>query len=191
MGFRVEDGKGRGYYASVDHDNRLEVASITLPLAADRSHEGLSFSLVGEHTLQASATEESVMYFRNGNSDKHMHLFSSTMCVEASNALTIRKYFESTYTSGGTSKTPVQLNRGSAKESGIVVYDNSSNNLVLGTTSQVKFFTARFGTTGTFQFGLSDAVILGPGDTIRITAEGTSGAKVSATMFIYETSDVG
>ena len=191
MGFRIEDGKGRGRFAAVDHENRLEVSAVTLPLAADRAHEGNAFSIMGEHTLQASATEENVLHFQNGNADKHVHFFSTVLAVETSNTMTVRKYFSATRTSGGTSKIPVQLNRGSAAESGVVAYDNSSNNLVLGTTSQVQYCTTRFGSTFTRQLSHADSIILGPGDTFHVTVEGNSGAKITATIFIYESGEVG
>jgi len=190
MGFRIEDGTGQGRYARVDSDNRLEVAALTLPLIAERSHNGDAYSVVGEHTIQSTGTEEHVLHIQNNNSNKHVHFSNITISAETSTLLDVEFMVATTYTSGGTAKTPVQLNRGSAKLSGLVAYDNSSNDLVIADSLEEKFCGAKFGSTMTVQMSGGDAVILGPGDSMLVQAYGTSGDVVGISAFVYETLEV-
>ena len=186
MGFRIEDGKGRGKFAAVDSDNHLEVASITLPKIAAVSHDGGAFAMIGRHTIQVTDTVENFAYVLNNNSNKHVHIQSVTIAVKTSTGVLFTLSFGPTRTSGGTLKTPVQLNRGRATQSGVIVYDNSANNLVLGVTALEDFSEARFGMTMTAQLNGADAVILGPGDTLCARGTGTAGDIVTAHAFMYE-----
>ena len=189
MGFSIEDGKGRGRYASVDIDNHLEVASITLPRIASISRSGSAFAMLGRHTIQSTDTVENFAFVQNGNSNKSVHISSVTIAVKTSTGVLFTLSFGPTRTSGGTAKIPVQLNRGRAAASGVVVYDNSSNDLVLGVTSLEDFSEARLGMTASAQLQGQDAVILGPGDTLCARGAGTAGDMVTAHAFLYEISE--
>jgi hypothetical protein len=186
MGFRIEDGLGRGKFASVDHENHLEVASVVLPKIASVSHEGAAFSIIGRHTFQVTDTVENIAFVQNNNANKHVHLSSVTIAVKTSTGVLFTLSFGPTRTSGGTVKTPVQLNRGKAAASGVAVYDNSSNNLVLGVTALEDFSEARLGMTSSAQLQGQDAVILGPGDTLCARGSGTAGDLITAHAFMYE-----
>jgi hypothetical protein len=186
MGFRIEDGLGRGKFASVNAENHLEVASVTLPKIASVSHDGQAFSIIGRHTFQSTGATENIAFVQNNNSNKHVHLSSVTIAVKTSTGVLFTLSFGPTRTSGGTLKTPVQLNRGKAAASGVVVYDNSANNLVLGVTALEDFSEARFGMTMSAQLQGQDAVILGPGDTLCARGSGTAGDLITAHAFMYE-----
>lgn len=184
--FRIEDGKGRGRFASVSMENLLEVSSITTPIVASASKKGDAFGLVGEHTIQVTDTEENVAYIRNGNSSKYVYFTGVTLAVDASAKMQVSGYFNVSRTSGGLSIVPAQLNQGSAKESGVQFYDNSTNDLVLVTTAQKRYWTALFSTIQTASFPIENAIILGPGDTIRVTVKGTATDMVYMIAFVYE-----
>ena len=186
MGFRIEDGLGRGKFASVDSENHLEVASVVLPKIASVSHDGAAFSIIGRHTFQVTDTVENIAFVQNNNSNKHVHLSSVTIAVKTSTGVLFTLSFGPTRTSGGTLKTPVQLNRGKAASSGVTVYDNSANSLVLGVTALEDFSEARLGMTMSAQLQGQDAVILGPGDTLCARGSGTAGDLITAHAFMYE-----
>lgn len=186
MGFRLEDGKGRGRFASVDHDNRMEVASITLPMIASQARIGNAFALLGRHTIQSTAATENVAFIRNDNTAAYVHMQTLTYAVAATAELLLTVGFESSRTSGGLSVSPVQLFRGSAKESGIVAWDNSSNDLVAGVTSLENFSEVRMASIYTAHFESTGSVILGPGDTLLVRAVGTAGDKITVGSFLYE-----
>ena len=185
MDFRIEDGKGTGKFAAVSTRNRLNVAAVTTPIISDAAFDGDAYSLVGSHTLQASATDENVFFLKNDNADKLVYLQSLRFAAQTVGVIG-KSVFGATYTSGGSAKTSVQLNRSSAKNSGVTAYDNSTNNLVLNVTQALEFARFRVGTTMTF-FAQSDgAIILGPGDTWAIRAQGTAGDIIDVSTFFFE-----
>jgi len=186
MGFRIEDGKGLGRFASVDSNLRLEVSSVTTPIISSRSQTGDSFSILGHHTIQASATTENLAFIQNGNADKNIYIQTVTYAVQITGVIELILAFGATRTSGGTVKTPVQLNRGSAKASGLLAWDNSSNNLVLGTTLAEDFSYIRLGLSSSAYFTSEGSVVLGPGDALYARVIGTAGDKVTAGSFFYE-----
>jgi hypothetical protein len=185
MGFRIEDGKGTGKFAAVSARNRLNVSAVTTPIVSDASFDGDAYSLVGSHTLQASDTDENVFFLKNDNADKLVYLQSLRFATETVGVIG-KSVFGTTRTSGGSAKTAVQLNRSSAKSSSVTAYDNSTNNLVLDVTQALEFARFRVGTTMTF-FAQSDgAIILGPGDTWAIRAQGTAGDIIDISTFFFE-----
>jgi len=189
MGFRIEDGRGRGNFASVDRDKHLEVASIVLPKISSISKDGGAFSLIARHTFQVTDTVENIAFVQNANSDKQVHISSVTFAVKVTSYVIATLSFNPSRTGGGTAKIPVQLNRSRAAASGVVVYDNSSNDLVLGVTAIEDFSEARFGITSSAQLNGQDAVILGPGDTLCLRGSGTAGDLITASAFMYEVSN--
>lgn len=187
MSFRIEDGTGHGHFARVNEANRLEVASITLPVIADVAHAGGAFSVVGRHTIQADSTEENLLYIQNNNPIKHIHLHSIRLAAKVTAAgLVAISYFDPVRVSGGVAKESVQLNRQRAHAADVNMYDNSSNNLSLTLTAAKEFAEFRVGTSGTAFFASEGALILGPGDTWCMTVEGTDGDSVTASLFFFE-----
>ena len=186
MSLRIEDGKGRGKYASVDHDNRLEVAAITLPLITSQAHEGRAFALLGRHTIESTGATENVAFIQNSNTNAHVHMQTLTYAVNATAEILLNVGFEASRTSGGTAITAVQLFRGSAREAGIVAHDNSSDDLVCGIASLEDFSEIRMASISTAHFESTGVVILGPGDTLLIRAKGTVGDQVTVGSFLYE-----
>lgn len=186
MGFRIEDGTGNGNYAKVDKDKHLAVAAVALPKIASVSHDGSAFAVLVRHTIQSTGVIENVGYLQNGNANVHVHIQSVTIAVQTATGMLVTLSFGPTFTSGGTSNPPTQLNRGRAKQSGVIVLDNTSNDLVLGVGSLEDFTEARFGMPITAQLDGADAVILGPGDTLCMRVTGTAGDLITASAFLYE-----
>lgn len=186
MGFRIEDGTGKGKFAAVSVTNRLNVDAVTTPVISDAAFNGDAYSIVGSHTLQSSDTDENVIYIKNQNADKLLYLQSIRFATKTSTGVLGKNVFGTTRTSGGTLKTPVQLNRGSAKLSGAVAYDNSTNNLVLVTTQMVEFARFRVGMTATFLAQSDGAIILGPADTWSVIAQGAAGNIIDVSIFCFE-----
>ena len=73
MGFRIEDGGGKAREALVNADGRLEAYAVSVPIIADAAHNGNAYSIVGKRTL-GSTSVESVLWVRNDNTNKHVHL---------------------------------------------------------------------------------------------------------------------
>ena len=185
MGFRIEDGYGSGRFAKVDSAHRIEVAATSIPIIADAARNGYAFSIVGHRTL-ASSNEENVLILRNDNPSLDVHLQSIRMSVKTSTDVELKFYFGATYTSGGTAITPVQLNRGSARSSGVIGYENSGTALVVGTTAAEEFSNQRVATTGSTFLTSEGAIILGPGDTYLMTGKGASGDLIEGVIFMFE-----
>ena len=189
MGMLIEDGKGRGRMAAVNDDNRLEVASVVIPIINNSAGNGDTYTLLGNHTVQSADTEENVIYLLNSNTSMHIHVQSFNYAVFSTEAVWLRTYFAVTRTSGGTARSPTQLNRGSAKQAGITSYDNSSNDLVLVTTNQVQFTEVVIPGINTLSVCYDGAILMGPGDSLRVTAEGGDvGDKVTVGLLFYECS---
>jgi hypothetical protein len=191
MGFRIEDGSGNGYFVKVDRNRRLTVAATTLPIVADATQEGRAYSLVGSRTL-ASGSEETVLQFKNDNSQLDVHLQTIRVAVKTGAAgVKVISYFDVTRTSGGVLKTPVQLNRKSARLSGITCYDNSDGTLVVGTSNAQAFATFRVTGIMTLIANSDGALQLGPGDTYSVRVIGTAADIVDVTIFAYEADNSG
>lgn len=186
MGFRIEDGKGRGNFVSVDGDNHLEVAAISLSKISSVADKGGAFGVMGRHTFQSTGATENILLVQNSNANKHVHIRSFIFGVETSTDVLATASFAATRTSGGTSKKPTQLNRGRADTSGIVVYDNSSNDLVLGVSLLEDFLETRFAAIETVQLDIADVVIIGPGNTVCFRGAGTAGDLITISAFVYE-----
>lgn len=186
MSIKLEDGGGNGRFATVNASKQLDVAATTVPIIADASHDGYAFSIVGRRTL-ASSNEENVLFVRNDNTQLDVHIADIRFSVNSAAAgVEGILYFDATYTSGGTAKTPVQLNRGSARVSGVKAYDGSGSALVLGTTSEEEFHICRLSGVKSELMKSDDAIILGPGDSLHITAKGTSADTVAVTVVCFE-----
>jgi len=187
MGFRIEDGTGRGRTAKVNELNRLEVSAVTLTEISDIARSGGAFSVVARHTIQADSTEENLLYIKNNNDAKCIHLHSIRLAAKVTAAgLLVISYFDPVRVSGGTEKEAVQLNRQKAKAADADLYDNSSNDLSLTLTAAKEFAEFRLGATGTAFFESDGALVLGPGDTFGMTAEGIDGDLVTASIFFFE-----
>lgn len=188
-GFRIEDGGGNGREALVNADKRLETYSITLPNIQSASDEGNAYSIIGRRTL-ASSSAENVLWFQNNNTNKHVHVETLFLAAKTTNGVLFSTYFNGAYTSGGTAKTPVQLNRSSAKTASVTAYENSGTTLVVSTASLVEFFTTRIGTTDGWSYNSQGAFILGPGDNFLLRATGTSGDLIEATVLLFEMQNI-
>jgi hypothetical protein len=186
MGFRIEDGKGRGKFASVNERNLLNVAAVTTPIISNASKLGDAYSVFGEHTIQAADTDENVLFLRNDKSNVDVYLQSLRLSCKTSTGVIVKNYFNTTYTSGGTTRTSVQLNRGSAKTSGMFCRDNASNNLVVTTTTLEEFTRFRMGLTTTILAISEGALILGPGDGYLTRCQGAIGDIVNENIFFFE-----
>ena len=128
----LESGLGNGKLAGVDGDNRLLTASFNIPfqhlIAKDYQK---TFQVLGEATLANGTVTP--LHIKNNSSDRVyvvtyirwqiIDQAGGTALPNASNYWQLG--FGSTYTSGGTSVTPVNMSSGSNTISSLVAYQAS------------------------------------------------------------------
>jgi len=64
MAVRIEDGKGTGYIAEVDNENRLSVSSLSRSVIGIRSEEGFLFGITTPH-LTVTTTGGRMLWIKN------------------------------------------------------------------------------------------------------------------------------
>ena len=138
MGIQIEDGTGSGIQAEVTDENRLRVVASAGSLTNHVSvTDGNVFTVIGTATVVSGTT----VVLHIINNDQAQILVIDRIVVQATNmggVPTSGTYFSLGYgrtvTSGGTSVTPVNLNRTATKVANVTV--TSSNPNVTGTFAE-------------------------------------------------------
>lgn len=186
MAVRIEDGKGTGLLVEVNSKNRLMTSGITNSKFSELSTEGDAFIVYGKHDIQSSSTDEKLIYFKNNSTNKKIFLNTLVLSTNGS-AVKFEVFFDPVYTSGGTTLTALNANRVSSKSASSLVYDNSSNDLVMTIDSTKEILDIRLSSgLPTHVYDINGSIILGPSDTLAIVVEGTSGDKCRAQLTFYE-----
>lgn len=183
----IKDGTGTGFLARVNEENRLSVVAVSVTEIANESIEdGTAFEVFGTTTITA-ATEKTVLVVIN-NSDTLLRVHSIITSVqnEATKITTIKKYIGTkTFTSGGTTVTPVNLNTMSLNLLDVTAVAN--NPTLGGTDSQIEEIYSLLDDTIIRED--IDETVLAKTKSIRITCTGAAGATggfncaVSMTLF--------
>lgn len=201
MGITLEDGKGSGGLAQVE-DNRLR-ATVTACTLSNHitldSKDGGVFTTVGTATITVAGTYYP-MFIQN--TDPSFLLVFERIIVEivgvtGGTALpNVGDYFSllfnSTYTSGGTPITPVNLNRTSTKVANVAAYNN---NPVLGVATILEshrwYPPNAQGTAFELIRPETDDIILGRNHTvaIRYITANTGGTVLVTIKFLLASAD--
>jgi len=196
MSTPIKDGTGKGYAAKVDINNRLYVDSRSHTLQHDISHRHQrAFQVRGEATpVSGSAT---VLHINNGNTTQALvitylrlqavGLTGGTAVPDTGNYFDVN--FGRTYTSGGSSVTPINAYQGSAKTAtDVTAYDSAPT---VGGTALVldRWYVSADGAMETFIKGGS--VVVGPGQNMDITYTGdhTAGIVQARVSFLMLNED--
>lgn len=186
---KIESGTGNGYYASVGSNNRLLTSSVSL----SRQHfiskaEQKAFQVRGEAT-PANGTVN-VLHIKNDTADQAYtitYIRLSNVDLAAGTALpSAGNYFELgtglSYSSGGSTVTPVNMYLGSTKIAGGTYYE--ANPTLTGTFST---FDKHWpdGDGDEQSYSKEGALIIPPGQTmtIRYTGDHTSGTVYSRVSY--------
>jgi len=188
---KIESGSGNGKWVSVTDNNQLNVYSET----SSQQHiislrDGNAYQVWGTgtcvngtvtilHLKNNSTLDMVVSYIRWQILDPS----GGTALPNASNYLQIG--FDTTYSSGGTSKTPTNMNSGSGKLSSVTAYNAGPT-----TTGTIDVFDRHYPKEEgeMYRFNKEGSLIIPPGKTMEINYVGdhTSGTVYTRVSFYLQ-----
>jgi len=194
MSTMIKDGTGRGFLAKVNSSGQLiaQVESQSLQHHVSREH-GKAFQVIGDFASVNNSTH-TILHLNNTNSTEIMvvsYIRIQTAGLSGGTALpdTATRFelgFGRTISSGGTTVTPVVMNRTVGKTSGVTCTDN--NPTMTGTFTEFDRWYVE-GDGKMLSFNKEGSLILGKDDTleIRIVSDHTSGtAYARVTFFLMD-----
>jgi hypothetical protein len=180
MGLQIEDGKGRGFVASVSESNRLNVSAKINPRAFYVSRDdGLAFN-VASVDIDADAGDV-ICYLKNTSTTRNM--FIKQVHYSGANAA-LWKLWQVTGTAGGTEITPTNLNLTSGKSAEATAF---GSNPVTGLNLDTLIGSHRTlaGAHGIEKW--EDVIILGPNNALAVEYDtGNAGPAEVNIEFHYE-----
>jgi hypothetical protein len=189
----IKDGTGTSLLARVDIQNRLHTVSISQTEIAHTSvHGEASFSVIGTTTIVASTEKTILILINNPTSINTIAIGGLRIALqgESGKVTTFKAYLgRSTFTSGGTIRTPTNLNANSPVSLDVSTY---SDNPTLG-GSDIQFQQAFEENTVTLDTDFDGSIVMPPSSSIRITVTGDTGAagtKVAFVRFLYYAIDM-
>jgi hypothetical protein len=182
MGIQIEDGKGRGYCASVDSKNYLKTNSFQRREIVLASNDGDAYAISSAFlSLTTTDTNTGILYIKNTAPET---FFLDEIIVSSNGVYTkwtiVRNPTTGTLISAGTSIEPVNLNFGSgATFTGICKAGADAKTITDGinATMLMSSMNTRIQT--------AEAVILQKGNSLGIVANVPSAAIVIATVTGY------
>jgi hypothetical protein len=167
----------------VTANGRGMVDAVSTSFIGDRSQLfGNAYSIYSKLQIQVSATNEYVLFMRN-DSDENLHVSNILFSTDGAD-VKIEAHLGGAYVSGGTTRVPLNLNRGSGNVADLYVLDGAANDLActVPAASAGEIMDVRIGDGfRTYRYDWSDALIITKGRTFLILCEGTAGDKVRAT----------
>ena len=182
MGIQVEDGKGTGKLLGVNKENRLLAVSINHEMQHHESwHSGQCYQFIGEITGVSNDTQ-SVLHIRNDSSTHKIVISYIRIQGDESGATPDEdSYWEigfgTTYSAGGSTATPVNMNRASGNAADATVYIDAT---VTGTFIQADRWQQE-SNGAMMTYNKHGSIILGKNDTIELrysTAQTDAGAEL-------------
>lgn len=177
----IEDAKS-GHVAEVTYEGLLKVLGVSIPWEAHHSAEHGSVFAVGNPAVAMDGTENVVLHIENTSQTDLMFISTVIVGGNSTNAVKVRTYTGSAYTSGGTAATPRNFNLVSRNVAEATAY-NGSDMVVSGGT----MLCACYAPLGTFSIPLGGVLVLGYKDTIHWTMEGENAkdAVIGARFFYH------
>ena len=169
MGLSIEDGTGKGYQASVDNENHLEVHGVieTIPYYLNKTHASLYSMVFNDGSAATAGTNDSLLYIKN-SSDSTLVIFSFEMCSDTANFWYLKTGVTATATTGGnvTAVTPTNLNASSGNTAeGTFITDDGDTMLLTGGSEIARWYvTANL----MYTVNLGGGVVLKKNDTIGL-----------------------
>ena len=190
---RIEDGLGKGFYAEVNSDGELKVQSIADTPQHQASHKfGDAYQILSDG-ISISTTEQPVLFLKNIHNTKDLVItyirFESIGAAAASIDSNFKVKVQGTYTSGGVSSNPINVNLGSNKSAQCDSY-NGGSSLIIGETNS-KIIDVNYQANSMQTYNKQGALILNTGDSIYITHKGSTVAgNIFARISFYYTDKV-
>ena len=130
---KIEDGTGTGNTAKVDHANRLQTKSISLPLRHHVSEEHQeAFQISAD--IAITATEQNLLLIKNTSDTANLVIAYIRVENAGAAAAGVDAYFNvkvgGDYASGGTAQTPTNMFVGSANAAVGEFYDAQGSAIV-------------------------------------------------------------
>ncbi len=192
---KIESGTGNGRYAGVSTGNRLEVNSVSIPLQHEASKErNKSFQVWGEATL-AAGTVTPLHITNASTTDTCTVTYIRLQTIDPAGGTALPSavnYYQigtgQAYSSGGTTKTPVNMAVGSTVTSGVTAHD--ANPTLSGT---INVFDKEYvkAEAEVSRYGKEGALVILPGEsmTIQFVGNHTSGTVYSRVSFFMSPKD--
>lgn len=182
----IKDGSGQGFLAKVNDENRLSTHTVSIQETAHVSiRNEKTFSIFGETTIAAGIEKTVLILINNSPNLVAIDNVLASIQGETGKPVIFRIYIgKKTYTSGGISKTPLNLNVTSLVTIDVTTVEN--NPTLGGADSEA--FKIFLENTGAFATDLEGSVILGRQGSIRITITGdaaASGTKIGLSRLIF------
>lgn len=181
MAIQIDDGKGRGFVASVSDDNRLNISAKTNPRIYYVSRDkGLAFMLT---SVDADAVAgDYILYLKNTSATRQ--LFVKRIATGAANAALWKSWVVTGTAAGSSLLVPTNINLTSGKTADATCRGNGA---VSGLTTGGLLDVHRTG-AGEHDHSLwEDALILGTGDAIAVEYDtGTTGLAEVSIEFHFE-----
>lgn len=179
----IKDGTGQGFLALVNGLNRLGVDAVTTSDGSEATDLGFGFMVDG--TTSITQTEKTVMIIVNTGINTY-ELGRVLLSVQnqqppsttSSTITTLKLYVGTATATGGTVKTPVNINTGSLNAAQLAV--NTNNPTVTGTDSEIKQMYFLLDDSQFFDF--EGSIILQPTGSFRVTC--TGGAGITSGTFL-------
>jgi len=171
MGLNIEDGTGKGYQVKVNSENQMETVSVNHELQHHISrHEGTVYQIIGGLTDVWNGTNV-VLHINNSDpARKAVISYMRFQCPGPSGSGMLpdnETYFQigrdTTYSSGGTEATAVNMNLSSGNEASLAAYKD--NPAVTGTFTE---FDRWYPTHSMMTFNKHGSLILGLDDSIEV-----------------------
>ena len=177
MGFFLEDGTGTGLRVRVTGENQLETQAEVHELQHHISiRDGQVYQAIGTHTLTTSGAK-TILHMKNDDADRL--LIVSYMRLQfpgGDGTIDDNTYFiggfDTLYSAGGNTVSPVNMNRTSGNVANATVYHNNPN-----VTGSLEEFDRWYSDKSMQTFNKHGSIILGLGDTMewRIQTDQSSG----------------
>jgi hypothetical protein len=178
MGFKIVDGKGRGFASSVSDVNRLNVSSKSNPRIFYISRDdGQAFNMIS--TDPGTAAGEYIFYLKNTSSTRDLYV--ERIEFHSENAA-VWKVWEVSGTAAGTTITASNLNLKSGKTADAIGFGNTA---VTGLSTVKQIGTHRSQAQGEGEMNYHDSLILGPTNAIAVEMDAGSTAATEIDCFFH------
>ena len=185
---QIESGTGDRSLARVDKEHNLHTRAIILSEFGHHSlDEESGYGVYMRHTFTAGAGNNEYLGHVINNGLDNIVIKQVTVATNAV-SMKVEMFFDTVYTSGGELAIPLNLNRGSKKESSLVAYHENPTVIVMSTAAEKEFLDLRTGTgMPSFTYDFRDAFVLAPQTTFGFVGEASSaGEKVRLNVYYYE-----
>lgn len=185
MSTTIRDGKGRGYLAAVNQENRLVVTAQVIEERLAATLDELYFEATTGKVTLTDANETGIIYVMNDSSDYDLvidRVFYDVWASSGGSGGGTLKYYKNPTITGGTSITPTNTNFGSRRDCDVTA--KKSLTTISGTVWWTAYFSPSSSTALT-----EGRIVLKDGDSFAISVEaptGNTSMDISINIAFYE-----